>query len=147
MWYLEAVVMTPHPEALAYFLLSGAESIRGGGVGGHLAVDYTFRPRHEDGSEGPSALSAKGQFQLPKDFVISSFLPIPLMNLSRAAPHSHFAAPFPGSASPRDVHRPRDEMGPAVAMVTGVPPKPKAPVVLTPQAPPPDPNFWATTAR
>lgn len=68
----------------------------------------------------------------PRDCILSSFLPIFLTNLRRAVPHSRLVALFPGSIS-MVPGRPGDEMWPAVAMGTGVPPKAKASAVLTPK--------------
>ena len=109
---------------------------------------YLFiHPRHNDGSEGVSVFSVKGQFQFPQSCLLSSCLPVFLRKLSRAASHSQLAIPFLGSTNMAS-SVPRDEMWTAVAMVTGVPLKAKAPVDLAPrlaQVPMPDSTLFAAT--
>lgn len=120
-WCMAAVIIIPHPEALAYFLLSGPEWT---GEGIWPLITYSFPGiKMTLRALQPSPLQ-RDYSSSPKDCLLPSFLPIFLMKPRRAAPHSHLAAPFPGSTSIYSV--PGEEKWPAVAMVTRVPLKSKA---------------------
>lgn len=107
---------------------------------GQLVTDYLYvHPRYKDGSEGASVFSAKGQFQFPLNFLLSSCFPIFLRSLTEL-PHTHNSTNMSSSI-------PRDEMGTAVSMVTSSF-KSKGSVVLATrlaQAPMPGDTFPVST--
>lgn len=140
-WHMAAVIIIPHPEALACFFLSGPEWTQ---EGSWPSITHSFPGlRMALRAPQPSSLP-RGNSSSPKTALL--LLPsVSPMNLSRAAAHSHLAAPCPGSAN-MGPSAPGDKPWTAVVMVTGVPPKAKAPVGLArrlAQAPTPERTFSA----